>query len=455
MKAVSMDTDQNIIEAQKYFEIALKLHNNKKLDEALAYYFKALELYPSSAELYSNIGNVYTEKKMINQAIEMQQKAIIIDSSYYPAYYNLGIAYMEIKAYHKAIELYQKALRISNLPKEFTGNLYHNVAVCYNGLEDFENALLFCKNALAFNPNDRETKASLLLYQRKRDNYKKVDDDIIFIDRNPINEGMNKYLLGIYDKLKSNNSVYNARLSYNLLDIKMFNDKRWLFMSVANIGNTTDTAGFHPDYLKKIITNECKAYLCYIALPINEDDFLIEEKIPEETFSRRLEKLVDTQVIPVGAITYDNFQKCRTFKWIYEEVITDDKSKLPFELSHMTFFSSHHKRYESGVDKYGLQEGAHRGIEILRHESINDAYKVTMYNMDGNHPVWRTNIQMHPKRMKIIFQNDSKIELRGFGNDSIGTPFSGYGITLHLVNNDIDRVILHMFDRNVDIEYFK
>ncbi len=57
--------------------------------------------------------------------------------------------------------------------------------------------------------------------------------------------------------------------------------------------------------------------------------------------------------------------------------------------------------------------------------------------------------------LKIISQSSSKIELRGFGNDPLGVPFSGYGITLHLKNGEVERVVLHMFDRNVDIEYFR
>ena len=124
-------------------------------------------------------------------------------------------------------------------------------------------------------------------------------------------------------------------------------------------------------------------------------------------------------------------------------------------LNNFKFISSDHVRYEDGVDNYGHQQGAHRGIEILKHQTEVDTYNVTMYNMDGNHPVWGTNIQMHPKQMKIISKTESKIELQDFGNDRFGVPFSGYGITLHIVNYDVERVVLHIYDRKVDIEYFK
>lgn len=140
---------------------------------------------------------------------------------------------------------------------------------------------------------------------------------------------------------------------------------------------------------------------------------------------------------------------------IFKNLFNKSSSNSKINLNNFRFISSDHIRYENGIDNYGHQKGAHRGIEIVKHDSVKDAYKVTMYNMDGNHPVWGTNIQMHPKRMKIISQYDSKIELRGFGNDPLGVPFSGYGITLHLKNDEVERVVLHMFDRKVDIEYFK
>ena len=31
-----------------------------------------------------------------------------------------------------------------------------------------------------------------------------------------------------------------------------------------------------------------------------------------------------------------------------------------------------------------------------------EGYTVTMYNLDGVHPLWKNNVQMAPKRMKIV-----------------------------------------------------
>lgn len=141
----------------------------------------------------------------------------------------------------------------------------------------------------------------------------------------------------------------------------------------------------------------------------------------------------------------------------FKKLFSGDKkqSKTKINLDNFKFLSSDHIRYENGVDNYGHQKGANRGIEIKKHDTVTDAYKVTIYNLDGNHPVWGTNIQMHPKRMKITEQNEKRIELKGFGNDQFGVPFSNYAITLHINGDEAERVVLHMIEKKVDIEYFK
>lgn len=82
--------------------------------------------------------------------------------------------------------------------------------------------------------------------------------------------------------------------------------------------------------------------------------------------------------------------------------------------------------------------------------------------MDGKHPLWQNNIQMAPKRMKIVSVSDNIVELRGYGYDenalAIGAPleaasYANYGVVLLLKNNKIERIQLNMFERNTCIIY--
>lgn len=128
-------------------------------------------------------------------------------------------------------------------------------------------------------------------------------------------------------------------------------------------------------------------------------------------------------------------------------------NKPSVDLTDLKFLSDDHTRIENGRPTNADNKGAWRGIRVKT--SDNSTFYVTMYNMNENHPVWGDNIQMAEKRMKVVEENSDKIVLRGFGTDAMGASFADYGITLHKLNNDVNRITLHMHDRNIDILYEK
>jgi len=117
------------------------------------------------------------------------------------------------------------------------------------------------------------------------------------------------------------------------------------------------------------------------------------------------------------------------------------------------FKSSDHIRYENGKHASGPHGGAGRAVKVEPNINGGSGVSVTMYNLDGNHPVWQNNVQMAPKQMKVIEQTNDKIVLRGYGTDAMGASFSDYGLTIKLKNGELENCILHMHDRGVDIEY--
>jgi tetratricopeptide (TPR) repeat protein len=119
------------------------------------------------------------------------------------------------------------------------------------------------------------------------------------------------------------------------------------------------------------------------------------------------------------------------------------------------FKSYDHLRYENGRHVAGPHGGANRAVKVEPNVSGGEGYTVTLFNLDGNHPVWHNNVQMAPKQMKIILQSEDKIVLRGYGHDMMGSSFADYGLTIHFKDGIVDKCILHMHDRDVDIEYLK
>lgn len=131
--------------------------------------------------------------------------------------------------------------------------------------------------------------------------------------------------------------------------------------------------------------------------------------------------------------------------------------QLPFAIDDIQFLSDDHTRYQNGkaVTVQGQNKGANRGIQIEPNINGGEGYTVTIFNMDGNHPLWGNNIQMAPKQMKLVSVNNQKIVLCGFGYDSMGESFADYGLSIFHNNTEPTKLKLHMHNRNVDIEYFK
>lgn len=119
------------------------------------------------------------------------------------------------------------------------------------------------------------------------------------------------------------------------------------------------------------------------------------------------------------------------------------------------FKSPDHIRYEHGNHVAGPHGSANRAVKVEPNINGGDGYTITVYNLDGNHPVWQNNVQVAPKQMKIMQQLPNKVVLRGYGYDRMGGAFDDYGLTVHFANGDVSKCILHLHDRNVDIEYLR
>lgn len=129
-------------------------------------------------------------------------------------------------------------------------------------------------------------------------------------------------------------------------------------------------------------------------------------------------------------------------------------NNFPLEGS-ISFNSTDHIRFQNGQDVSGHNYGCNRRFVIEKNIENGEGYTVTMYNLDGIHPIWQNNVQMAPKRMRIVNTGNNIVQLRGYGYDAMGGDFSNYGVILLLENNEITRLQLDMYDRNISIVYLK
>ncbi len=135
----------------------------------------------------------------------------------------------------------------------------------------------------------------------------------------------------------------------------------------------------------------------------------------------------------------------------------NDSKMEPF-----VFKSDCHQRYENGSEVMGLQQcvrtvSVEKNTNGCRGYRLNpgDGYIVKVFNDDLGKP------NMSDKPMRIISKTADKVELRGFPIEA-QTPFGwqevdyrDYGLTVYYTNGKVTKCVLHMFDRNVDIEYRK
>lgn len=90
---------------------------------------------------------------------------------------------------------------------------------------------------------------------------------------------------------------------------------------------------------------------------------------------------------------------------------------------YVSFDTSDHIRFQNGQDVSGHNFGCNRRFVIEKNIEGGEGYTVTMYNLDGLHPLWKDNIQMAPKRMRIISTSENVVELRGYGYDENALAF--------------------------------
>ncbi len=154
--------------AEVYYNIGYIKSLQKKYDEALYAFRKAVEINNLFAKAYRSMGEVYLKKGMPNEAEESFKKAgeiymmkdmsdeaelafqeaLKIDPNTINIYNSLGIIYRKRGDYEKAIAQYQRAIKIDPSDE----NIYFNMARAYVEADDIPNAMRFLEDSLKINP---------------------------------------------------------------------------------------------------------------------------------------------------------------------------------------------------------------------------------------------------------------------------------------------------------------
>lgn len=168
---IAMEKAQNALSANKAsFEgqclAASVLLWEKKHDEAIATYQKALDLNPNYAEACSGLGDALAWAGRPEEAIPLIEEAIRLNPSH-PAYYefNLGHAYFLIRQYDKAIATLKKSLSINS--DFFPSRIF--MAAAYSEMGKIEDAITTLRPILdRYDKDSMKTLGTRLPYKDPR-----------------------------------------------------------------------------------------------------------------------------------------------------------------------------------------------------------------------------------------------------------------------------------------------
>lgn len=138
------------------------------------------------------------------------------------------------------------------------------------------------------------------------------------------------------------------------------------------------------------------------------------------------------------------------FNYLKQRLSVLNEDDIDINLDKAFYISPQHMRYEN--NKQVSNSKCDRAIKILKNPS-DHTYNVTIYSLDKPHPVWKSYVNMAPKKMMVSKRNREMTKLDGVGFDSLGEPFSNYSLTLNHPLNRLENIIMHLNDQNVYVQY--
>ncbi|MGB9873963.1 MAG: SPOR domain-containing protein, partial [Hydrogenobacter sp.] len=146
----------------------------KNYSDAIANFYKAVQLSPKEPKVWNALGLAYMEAKEFQKAESAFQKALEVDPSYTEAKMNLGILYYNTKDYQRAKSTLLEALKDEAFSQKHMA--YYYLAKVYKELGERDMYLDSLEKATAYNPLFLEAQMELAQEYEKEGNYIKARD---------------------------------------------------------------------------------------------------------------------------------------------------------------------------------------------------------------------------------------------------------------------------------------
>jgi len=196
--------NQNDIQNYDAFRTRVNLANSAiekgNWDEAYPNLKAAVEMNPNYAQGYNHLGVFFTRNKKYEEAIDKFKKALQIDFSMTEVHYNLAYLYMEREEYSTALP-YLKEVVLANSDDYET---YYLMGICCSRSDMKNEAEAFFSEAHRLRPEHIPSAINLSKLLIKKTDYTKAKNILLYTYMNDPSLPEVNLLLGIIYKMKKN-----------------------------------------------------------------------------------------------------------------------------------------------------------------------------------------------------------------------------------------------------------
>jgi len=156
-------------EAARLTGLAVQLHRQGKLAEALPFYARASVLNPEAPDVFNNMGVALRATKKTEAAVVCYYRALNLRPDDSVTYSNLGNALRDLGRYEESVQAHRKAVELAD-PK---GQAEYNLGLALRDLGDLTGSVECFEKMLAENPDSGECKWDLALSYLQMGEYEK------------------------------------------------------------------------------------------------------------------------------------------------------------------------------------------------------------------------------------------------------------------------------------------
>jgi len=135
------------------YNYALALKRRGRIDEAIHWYRRAVDIWPGHQSAWFNLGNALRERGRLREAVDAYDKAIELLPSDIGAMHNLALTYKTLEEPEKAVAVFKRIL----LTRPDDVSVFTNIAVTWAECGEYDKALEILERLAKLNPGDAGT----------------------------------------------------------------------------------------------------------------------------------------------------------------------------------------------------------------------------------------------------------------------------------------------------------